>query len=115
MYRFYSPGMNFPESAELGWSRIPHFYSAFYVYQYATGVSAATSLAAQLRDEGQPAVDRVLNLFRSGGSDYPLTLLKTAGVDLTTADAIEASMDALAYAVGQMEAIVQSGAFRSVG
>ena len=63
LYRTYTPGMNIPPSADVGWCRIPHFYSAFYVYQYATGISAATSLAKQVRDEGQTAVDRVLQLL----------------------------------------------------
>jgi oligoendopeptidase F len=105
--------MNFPESAEVGWCRIPHFYTAFYVYQYATGISAATSLATQVRDEGRSAVDRVLTLFRSGGSDYPLNLLRAAGVDLTKPDAIASCMDVLDETVAQMEAIYASGAFRS--
>lgn len=109
--RFYSPGMHVPESAETGWGRIPHFYSAFYVYQYATGISAATALATQIRNEGAPAVERVLNLYRSGGKDYPLNLLKAAGVDLTKPDAIEASMDVLEENITQMEAIYASGAF----
>ena len=60
----------------MSWTRVPHFYTGFYVYQYATGISAGISLAKQVRDEGQPAVERVMRLFASGGKDYPLPLLK---------------------------------------
>src|SRR4051794_34176246 len=111
LYQSYSPGMNLGETGRIGWSRIPHFYTAFYVYQYATGISAAIALAKAVRDEGQPAVDRVMELFRSGGKDYPLRLLERAGVDLTNPDAIDASMDVFDETVSEMEAIVDSGAF----
>jgi len=72
------------------WSRISHFFRTdnFYVYQYATSFAAAQALAQRIMDEGQPAVDRFLNMLRSGSSDYPIELLKKAGVDMTTPDPI---------------------------
>jgi oligoendopeptidase F len=72
------------------WSRIPHFLRTdnFYVYQYATSFAAATALAKGILDEGQPAVDRFLEMLRSGDSEYPIELLKKAGVDMTTAQPI---------------------------
>lgn len=111
LYRIFTPGVAVDERVEIGWSRVPHFYTAFYVYQYATGISAGISLAKQVRDEGQAAVDRVMRLFTSGGKDYPLPLLKEAGVDLTTADPIEACMAVFNETVSELEAIAQSGAF----
>ncbi|EKU48094.1 oligoendopeptidase F [Staphylococcus massiliensis] len=72
------------------WSRIPHFYMNYYVYQYATGYSAAQSLSKQILEEGEPAVERYINEFlKKGGSNYPIELLKNAGVDMTTPQPIE--------------------------
>jgi oligoendopeptidase F len=112
--RDYFPGLNVDEIAEVAWSRIPHFYMGFYVFQYATGISAGIALAKQVRDEGAPAVERVMRLFSSGGKDYALPLLKEAGVDLTTPDAIQASMEVFAETISEMEAIVDSGVFTGV-
>lgn len=82
------------ESLCLECLRIPHFYSAFYVYQYATGVSAAVSLAKKLMDEGDGQRQRYLDFLSLGGSVYPLDALKQAGVDMTGEGAVLA---ALAY------------------
>ncbi|MCG3401597.1 oligoendopeptidase F [Staphylococcus massiliensis] len=72
------------------WSRIPHFYMNYYVYQYATGYSAAQSLSKQILEEGEPAVERYINEFlKKGSSNYPIELLKNAGVDMTTPQPIE--------------------------
>jgi oligoendopeptidase F len=111
LYRTYTPGVAVDDRVEIGWSRVPHFYMSFYVYQYATGISAGISLAKQVRDNGQEAVDRVMRLFASGGKDYPLPLLKEAGVDLTTPDPIEACMAVFSETVSELETIARSGAF----
>ena len=68
------------------WSRIPHFLrsSNYYVYAYATSFAAATALAKRILDEGEPAAERFIELLRSGSSDYPIELLKKAGVDMTS-------------------------------
>ena len=66
------------------WSRIPHFYTSFYVYKYATGIISALSIADRILTEGKPAVDDYFKFLSSGGSDGPVELLKIAGVDLTT-------------------------------
>ena len=73
----------------LEWARIPHFHLNFYVYQYATGYSAASSLAQQILSEGKPAVDRYLSFLKAGDSDYSIELLKRAGVDMTKPDPIK--------------------------
>jgi oligoendopeptidase F len=88
------------------WSRIPHFYSSFYVYQYATGIAASSALARQIINEGQPAVDRYLRLLRSGSSRYSIDLLRDAGVDMTTPAPVEAAIGEFGRYVSEMEALV---------
>jgi oligoendopeptidase F len=77
------------EEIGLEWARIPHFYYNYYVYQYATGFSAATALCKQILEEGEPAVKRYINFLSAGSSDYPIEVLKKAGVDMTSADPIK--------------------------
>jgi oligoendopeptidase F len=110
LYETYTPGVAVDDGVRVNWARIPHFYRAFYVYQYATGMSAAIAIARAIRDEGQPARERYLRLLSSGGSDYPLELLKTAGVDLTSPAPIAAGLAEFEQVVAEMEQIVASGA-----
>lgn len=81
---YYGPDVVIDKEIEYEWARIPHFYSGFYVYKYATGFSAATALKQKILNEGQPAVERYLEFLKGGGSNYPIELLKKAGVDLTS-------------------------------
>ncbi len=106
----YLPGVEISDDVRLTWARVPHFYRAFYVYQYATGLSAAIALASAIRDEGEPARLRYLDLLASGGKDYPLNLLAAAGVDLTTTAPIEAGLAEFERVIAEMEAIVEQGA-----
>lgn len=106
----YLPGVSADDALKITWGRIPHFYRAFYVYQYATGLSTALSLAAAIRDEGDPARARYLNLLASGGSDYPLNLLLEAGVDLASGAPVKAGLVEFTAAVDEMESIMNSGA-----
>ncbi|MDD2510325.1 MAG: oligoendopeptidase F [Syntrophomonas sp.] len=103
---YYGPDTVLDEEIDMEWARIPHFYSAFYVYKYATGFSAAVALKEQILQEGQPAVDRYLEFLKSGSSDYPLNLLKKAGVDLTTPEPVEKALDIFARLVAEMEAVL---------
>jgi hypothetical protein len=82
--QYYGPEVTVDELIENEWARIPHFYSSYYVYQYATGISAAAALASQILAEGAPARDRYLSFLSSGSSDYSIALLRGAGVDLST-------------------------------
>jgi oligoendopeptidase F len=91
--KYFGDAIVVDQEIGLEWARIPHFYYNYYVYQYATGYSAATALANQILSEGQPAVDRYLNFLKSGSSDYPIEVLKKAGVDMTSKQPI---LDALA-------------------
>ena len=83
------------EEYAIEWAAVPHFYYDFYVYQYATGIVAATALAAAIAGRTSPgAAERYLAFLRSGGSDYPLELLRQAGVDLEAAAPYDAAFDA---------------------
>jgi oligoendopeptidase F len=101
--KYHGPEMVIDSQIDLEWARIPHFYNNFYVYKYATGFSAATSLAKQILEEGQPAVDRYLAFLSSGGSDYPLNLLKKAGVDMASPQPIREALEVFKGLLEQME------------
>ncbi len=88
------------------WSRVDHFFYDFYVYKYATGMSAAVALSSALLNEGQPALERYLAFLKGGGSQYPLDLLKTAGVDLTTPTPVQAALAEFTRLVAELEALV---------
>jgi oligoendopeptidase F len=104
---YYGEGIIHDEEIALEWSRIPHFYNAFYVYKYATGFSAAIALSKAILEEGKPAVERYLEFLKSGGSDYPLELLKKAGVDMTTSKPIEDALDVFAQYVEELRKLHQ--------
>lgn len=91
---------------DMEWSRIPHFYSSFYVYKYATGFSAATSISQQILSKGKPAVDRYINFLSSGSSDYPLELLKKAGVDLSTPKPVQDALNVFGQILDELEALI---------
>ncbi|MEN6391823.1 MAG: oligoendopeptidase F [Syntrophomonas sp.] len=103
---YYGPELVLDEQIALEWSRIPHFYSAFYVYKYATGFSAATAIKEMIEDEGRPAVERYLEFLQSGGSDYPVKLLQKAGVDLATPQPIEKALDFFGELLNQAESLI---------
>ncbi|MCB8816636.1 oligoendopeptidase F [Desulfosporosinus shakirovi] len=94
-----------PEIA-LEWARIPHFYNAFYVYKYATGFSAAIAFARSILEEGQPAVTRYLEFLSGGSSDYPIELLRKAGVDMETPAPVGNALQVFAGLVDQLEKLL---------
>lgn len=104
--QYYGPELVIDDQIALEWMRIPHFYSAFYVYKYATGFSAAAAIKEMIVSEGQPAVDRYLEFLASGGSDYPLNLLKKAGVDLTSSQPVEKALDFFNRLLDEVEELV---------
>lgn len=81
--KYFGDDIVIDKAIGLEWARIPHFYYNYYVYQYATGYAAATSLASQIITEGEPAVNRYKDYLKAGSSDYPIEVLKQAGVDMT--------------------------------
>lgn len=90
----------------LEWARIPHFYMNYYVYQYATGYSAATALASRILSGEEGAVDRYLDFVRAGSSDYPIEVLKKAGVDMTSKEPILAALDVFEEKLNEMEELL---------
>jgi len=80
------------KEVDVEWSRIPHFYSDFYVYQYATGYAAASAFSKSILEGKENAVEKYKSFLKSGGSDYPINILKNAGVDMTTNLPIEATI-----------------------
>lgn len=88
------------------WARIPHFYTSFYVYKYATGFSSATAIANMILSEGKTAVDRYIGFLKSGGSNYPLELLKNAGVDLYTPKPVQDAMNVFDKILTELEALI---------
>lgn len=91
--KYYGPAVVSDEEIGLEWARIPHFYYNYYVYQYATGYSAATLLAKQILEEGEPAVERYTDFLKAGSSDYPIEVLKKAGVDMNSKQPISDALD----------------------
>lgn len=91
--KYFGPDMIVDNEIDIEWARIPHFYSDFYVYQYATGYAAASAFAKAILDGKQDAVPKYVNFLKSGGSDYPIEILKKAGVDMTTPRPLEATIE----------------------
>ncbi|MGH4124089.1 MAG: oligoendopeptidase F [Clostridium sp.] len=87
--KYFGPDMVVDEGVDMEWSRIPHFYNDFYVYQYTTGFAAANSFSKMIVEEGESAVERYKGFLKSGGSDYPINILKKAGVDMSTPKPLE--------------------------
>lgn len=100
---YYGEDTVLDDEIRMEWARIPHFYTAFYVYKYATGFSAATMLKQQIVTEGAPAVERYRRFLASGCSQYPVQTLQAAGVDLLTPEPVEKSLDYFNHLMDEME------------
>jgi oligoendopeptidase F len=107
---YFGPDMDVNQDIELEWARIPHFYYNFYVYKYATGFSAAAALSKQILEEGAPAVERYLSFLKSGSSDYPIEVLKKAGVDMTSPEPIRQALKVFEDTLTQLEALFEEHA-----
>ncbi|MDI7742859.1 oligoendopeptidase F [Lysinibacillus fusiformis] len=105
--QYFGEDMTVDEEIGLEWARIPHFYYNYYVYQYATGQSAATALSKQILEEGQPAVDRYINNFlKAGCSDFPIEVLKAAGVDMESPAPIQEACKVFEEKLNELEALL---------
>ena len=91
--KYFGPEMIVDNDIDIEWARIPHFYSDFYVYQYATGYAAASAFAKSILEGNEDAVPKYIDFLKSGGSDYPIEILKKAGVDMTTSKPLEATIE----------------------
>ncbi|MED0686890.1 oligoendopeptidase F [Anoxybacillus ayderensis] len=103
---YFGDGIVIDEEIGLEWARIPHFYYNYYVYQYATGFSAATALSKQILEEGTPAVERYIAFLKAGSSDYPIEVLKKAGVDMTSPEPIEQACQVFEQKLQQLEQLL---------
>ncbi len=107
--KYYGGEAVIDELIDIEWARIPHFYYNFYVYQYATGISAASALVQKILQEGQPAVQRYLAFLSSGSSDYSIELLKKAGVDMTSPEPVRQALQLFDAYLTQMEELLGQG------
>lgn len=104
--KYYGKSAVVDELIGLEWARIPHFYSNFYVYKYATGFSAASALSKQILTGEESAKERYLNFLKSGGSDYPLNQLRGAGVDMEKKESIEEAINVFKKLVDDLEKLL---------
>lgn len=100
---YFGENMCVDREIEMEWARIPHFYTPFYVYQYATGFSAAIALSGKILKEGASAVEAYKNFLKGGSSRYPLELLRMAGVDMEQKKPVEDALGVFARYLDEME------------
>ncbi len=105
---YHGDNVNVDDQIAIEWGRIPHFYSSFYVFQYATGISAAVALSQQILSEGKPAVDRYLGFLSKGGSDYSINLLREAGVDMTSPEPVWQALEVFGRRIEEMEQLLDA-------
>ena len=98
--KYYGPEVSHDEEIGFEWARIPHFYNAFYVYKYATGITAAIAISDKILKEGAPAVEKYFTFLRGGCSEDPVSLLKGAGADLTKKETFDAALEQFREALG---------------
>ena len=104
--KYFGPALSEDEYIRYEWARIPHFYRGFYVYQYATGYSAATAISKRILTEGEPARKDYIEFLKSGSSDYPVELLKIAGVDMSSPEPIRMAMETFKDLVDELEKLL---------
>jgi oligoendopeptidase F len=100
---YQGPAMTVDPEIDLEWARIPHFYNAFYVYKYATGLSAAVALARGIMEQGRPALVRYLDFLKRGSSGYSLDLLRLAGVDMSRPEPVNQALERFGQLLDEME------------
>ncbi len=101
--KYYGPDIVIDPLIDLEWARIPHFYSSFYVYKYAIGFSTAAALSENILRGNSDAVSKYIKFLSSGGSDYPINLLKRAGVDVTSPEPVKNALKIFSRLVDNME------------
>ncbi|MCL1817225.1 MAG: oligoendopeptidase F [Clostridiales bacterium] len=105
--KYYGLDVTLDEVSDLGWARIPHFYRAFYVYQYATGYSAAIAFKKRLQSGNPQVLEEYLGFLKSGSSDYSIEILKKAGVDMSTPTPVREALQVFEELVGELEKALQ--------
>ncbi len=104
--KYWGPDMVIDTEETYTWARVPHFYYNFYVYQYATGFAASEALALKVKTEGEPAVKSYLDFLKSGSSDYPINILKKAGVDMNSQEPILAVTNKMNQLIDEIENLI---------
>lgn len=104
--KYWGDAMVIDEEEEFTWARIPHFYYNFYVFQYATGLAASETLVKKVKEEGSEAVEKYLNFLKAGSSDYPLNILKNAGVDMNSPQPVIATTLKMNLLLDEMENLI---------
>lgn len=104
--RYHGPKVTIDPAYAIEWAFIPHFYNSFYVYQYATSIAAATAFAQSVLKDGAPARDRYLGALKAGGSDYPVPVLKAAGVDMAAPGPYRALVRTFEATLDEAEALM---------
>jgi oligoendopeptidase F len=104
--RYFGPGFAIDDALSLECLRIPHFYRAFYVYKYATGLSAAMALSQRVLAGGEHELEAYLNFLKGGCSQDPLDLLRGAGVDMEKPDAVESALSQFGNLVDELDSLI---------
>ena len=104
--RYWGPEMVIDDEERYTWTRIPHFYYNFYVYQYSTGFAASEVLSQKVRKEGKPAVEKYLNFLKSGSSEYSINILKKAGVDMNSPEPVAATTRKMNELLDEIESLI---------
>ncbi|MBQ2919896.1 MAG: oligoendopeptidase F, partial [Oscillospiraceae bacterium] len=104
---YFGPDMVVDDEIAMEWARIPHFYYNYYVFQYATGYSAAIALSQKILKEGQPAVEKYLEFLSGGRSKPPVELLKGAGVDMSSPEPVNEALALFGRLLDEMEELVE--------
>ena len=104
--KYWGPEMVVDDEERYTWARVPHFYYNFYVYQYATGFSASEVLARKVKTEGKPAVEKYLNFLKAGSSNYPINILKDAGVDMSSPEAVLSTTQKMNELLNEVESLI---------
>ena len=104
---YFGPDMVVDDNIAVEWARIPHFYYNYYVFQYATGYSAAIALSRRILNEGEPAVKDYVNFLSGGCTKSPIDLLKGAGVDMTDPAPINQALELFGRLLDEMEELME--------
>jgi oligoendopeptidase F len=104
--KYYGEAVVHDEEIAIEWARIPHFYRSFYVYKYATGIISAITIANKILTEGKPAVQKYFEFLSGGCKTDPVSLLKIAGVDLTTEAPFKTAMEEFKQTIEEFEALI---------
>jgi len=105
---YYGPDIEVDDRIAMEWARIPHFYYNYYVFQYATGYSAAIALSRRILREGEPAVKDYIEFLSGGCSKSPIDLLRGAGVDMASPEPVNQALELFGQLLDELEALLEA-------